>query len=431
MEEKLLQYIWQFQLFNRSDLRTADGASLQIVHPGTPNHAQGPDFLEAKIRVGDTLWAGSIELHVHPSEWHRHGHSGDAHYANVILHVVWEDDATHDLTIPVLELQSRVPKLMLGKYAMLMASPGNIPCGLEAARVDEVIWLSWKDRLLAERLTQKSDRVLQLLAETSGNWDAVAWRLLARQFGQVQNSDLFEAVARSLPLSILMRHRHSLPDLEALLLGQCGLLHESHRDAYVLQLSESYRYLIAKYQLQPVRQPINHLRMRPAGFPSLRLAQLAMLLHTRPRFFTEWLDAEHPDQVMMSMQVTASDYWKNHTRPDVAAAPRNSKTGNSFLERILLNAAIPLLFAYGELNGEPEIKEKALAWAACLPPEKNTVTEGFEKIGIGNAAASDSQALLQLQHAYCGKRRCLECAVGNALLRKNEKEPVSAANLHL
>jgi hypothetical protein len=429
MQEKLLQYIWQFQYFNRSDLRTAEGEPLQIIHPGTPNKAQGPDFLEAKIRVGDTLWAGSVELHIRPVEWHRHGHNGDAHYANVILHVVWENDATQGPVLPVLELQSRVPKLMLGKYAMLMASPGSIACGQEAANVDPVTWLSWKDRLLAERLTQKSDRVLQLLNETCGNWDAVAWRLLARQFGQVQNSDLFEAMARSLPLSILMRHAHSLHDLEALLLGQCGLLHEHHHDEYVRQLWESYQRLLARYKLQPVRQPVHHLRMRPAGFPSVRLAQLAMLLHTRPRFFTEWLDAEHPDQVMSTMQVTASDYWNTHTRPDVSAAPRNRKTGDSFLERILMNAAIPMLFAYGELNGEQEKKEKALDWAASLPPEKNTVTDGFEKIGIGNVAASDSQALLQLQNEYCSKRRCLECAVGNTLLRKCESESVSAADL--
>lgn len=426
MQEKLLQYIWQFQYFNKGDLRTVAGEPLQIVSPGIANTAQGPDFLEARIRVGDTLWVGSVELHIRPVHWHRHGHDGDPHYDNVVLHVVWENDCTDDLPFPVLELQTRVSGLLLGKYTALMNNRQFLPCGTDAAKVDAFIWLSWKDRLMAERLQAKSQRVLGMLDETGGNWDVVAWWLLARQFGQVQNSDLFEAMARSIPYNLLLRSAPNLTDLEALLLGSCGVLHEHHTDAYTQQLWQSWLRLEEKHQLHPMRQPIHRFRMWPAGFPALRLAQLAMLLHGQPRFFSDWLNALSVRQIMEPLQVAASPYWNTHNSPDEPSATRVRKTGTSFSVRVMLNAVLPLLFAYGHQSGNQEIRDRALKFAGLLQPEKNHVTNAFEALGVVNASALDSQSLLQLHREYCRKHRCLECRVGNALLRKSEPQSINA-----
>lgn len=426
MQEKLLQYIWQFQYFNKGDLRTAAGEPLQILSPGRANTAQGPDFLEARIRVGDTLWAGSVELHIRPVHWHRHGHDGDPHYDNVVLHVVWENDHTDDLPFPVLELQTRVSGLLLRNYEALMNNRQFLPCGADAAKVDALTWLSWKDRLMAERLQVKSERALKMLNETSGNWDIVAWWLLARQFGQVQNSDLFETLARSLPFNLVLRSAHNLTDLEALLLGRCGMLHEQHTDAYTKKLWAIWLDFKEKYQLQSLPHPVHQFRMRPAGFPAVRLAQLAMLLHGQPRFFSQWLSAVSPGQIMEPLQVAASPYWNSHNRPDEPSASRVRKTGASFSVRIMLNAVLPLFFAYGHETGNEEIRERAFLWAGLLPPENNYLTDAFEQLGVANASALDSQALLQLHGGYCSKRRCLECAVGNALLRKNEPQQISA-----
>ncbi len=424
-----MQHIWQFQQFNRGDLQTVAGEPLSVLNPGIPNPGQGPDFLGARIRVGETLWAGSVELHLRPGLWHAHGHDGDPHYENVVLHVVWENGSGSDLPIPVLELQSRVPKLMLGNYERLMHSANFIPCGTEVAAVDPVTWLSWKDRLLAERMLEKSDRVMGMLDETGGDWDSVSWWLLARQFGQTQNSDLFESMARSIPLSLLLRQADSLEQLEALLLGQCGLLHAGHLDAYPRKLWSLYQSLVGKHKLRPVKQPIHHFRMRPAGFPAIRLAQLAALLFNGTRLFNSWLVADDLQQVLLRLDLAASDYWNTHTRPDMEAVHRLRKTGGSFQARLVLNAVVPILFSYGLYTGKEEMKEKALHWAGLLPPEKNTVTDGFEKSGVTHASAFDSQALLQLHRAYCTERRCLDCAVGHALLRRCRSQDPSGAGL--
>ncbi len=208
MTERLLQFIWQFQYFNRASLQTQSGEALQVIHPGRLNIHQGPDFSEARIRIDDTLLVGNVELHVQSSAWHRHGHGQDANYSNIILHVVWEDDAPGNQQAPVLVLQQRVSKLLLQQYADWMRKPSFVPCAGAVATVKELVWEGWKDRLLAERLQRKSDYVLHLLALNNNHWEEAFWQLLARNFGIQVNADAFEAIARSLPLTLLAKHRN-------------------------------------------------------------------------------------------------------------------------------------------------------------------------------------------------------------------------------
>ncbi len=283
MTERLLQFIWQFQYFNQSDLFTEGGTAIKIVNPGLHNTHQGPDFLEAGVQIDGALLVGSIELHLLTSGWKAHGHEGDAHYRNVVLHVVWEHDLPETVDgIPVLVLKDRVPKLLLQQYETWMMQQSSIPCGTAAAGVRQLVWSGWTDRLLAERLTRKSGYALQLAAAARFHWEETCWQLLARNFGTPVNADCFEQVARVLPLSLLKKHRNNVLVLEALLMGQAGLLEQDvgseAGNAYAHRLRKEYQFYRHKYRLPPPALPACFLRMRPVAFPTVRLAQAAMLL---------------------------------------------------------------------------------------------------------------------------------------------------------
>src|SRR5689334_8990393 len=127
MTERLLQFIWQSQYFNKNELVSVSGENIQIIFPGQYNTNQGPDFSNAKIKIGDTTWAGTVEIHICTSDWEKHSHQHDSNYNNVILHVVWENDARAN-NVPVIELKDRISKILLQRYEELMNAAFFIPC---------------------------------------------------------------------------------------------------------------------------------------------------------------------------------------------------------------------------------------------------------------------------------------------------------------
>jgi len=420
MTERLLQYIWQFQYFNRHDLSVSDGAVLQIIHPGKYNTNQGPDFLEASIKIDTTILVGSIELHINTSDWNKHGHQSDDNYKNVILHVVWlHDGADQPPSVPLLDLQSRVSALLLKQYEEWMQQSLFIPCAVTVKDAGTLVWLAWTERLLAERLQRKSDYILQLLNACNSHWEETCWQLLARNFGMHVNAEAFESIARSLPISLLAKHKNQVIVLEALLLGQAGLLEESFTDDYAQLLQREYRFLQHKYALVKPAVTVYFLRMRPAAFPSIRLAQLAMLVHRSTHFFAVIKEATSLNEIIKLLNITANDYWHYHYRPGVISDYKIKNLGSSMLNNIVINTVAPVLFCYGLYHKEQKLIDKALQWLSETAAEKNSIVNGWQQLGIAGKDAYQSQALIELKTQYCDKRRCLDCAVGNALLKKN------------
>jgi hypothetical protein len=420
MKERLLQYIWQFQNFNKNDLTLIDGDRLQIIHQGKFNTNQGADFTEAKIKIGNTTWAGNIELHIKSSDWNLHNHSADKNYNNIILHVVWQQDKEITVagnSLPTLELQDRVSKLLLSRYEELMNVFLFIPCANYVHTIKEITLLSWKQRLLAERLEKKSAIILSYLEQNIFNWEETFWWLIAKNFGLKVNSEEFEKLARSLPVTILAKHKNQIHQLEALLFGQAGLLEKDYKEDYPTMLQKEYRFYQKKYKLdQPVLQMF-FLRMRPANFPSLRLAQLAMLISKSTHLFSKVKESESVSEVIELLNVTANDYWHYHYVFDETSAFKKKKLGKQMINNILINTIVPMLFAYGLYHNEQPYKDKAIAWLEKISSEKNIITKGFEALKFTNKNAFDSQAYIQLKNEYCNNKRCLECAIGNALLK--------------
>ena len=416
MSERLLQFIWQFQYFNKGELKTTSGEDLQIIRPGTYNTNQGPDFAGAKIRIGDTTWAGNIELHVKASDWNKHHHQHDKNYNNVVLHVVWENDFPN-YNIPVLNLENRIATSLLQRYEELMNAQGFIPCESALSLVKPIVLQSWKTRLLVERLIRKSGIVQQFLEQNNHHWEETFWWLLARNFGIKINADAFESMARSIPINILGKHKSQIHQLEALLMGQANLLDQQFNDDYPILLQKEYGFYKNKYQLRPGSVTPFFLRMRPGNFPTVRLAQLAMLIHNSAHLFSKIRDTGSLQDVRKWLHVTANDYWHYHYRFDESSPFKKKRLGTAMVDNILINTICTVLFAYGQFHKEQKYKDKALHWLEEIAAEENAITKGFQKLGLENKNAHDSQALTELKNEYCSKKKCLDCAIGNALLK--------------
>ncbi|RTL59235.1 MAG: DUF2851 family protein [Sphingobacteriales bacterium] len=418
MTERLLQYIWQMQLFNKTALATTQNEILQIFFPGQYNTNQGPDFSAAKIKIDNTILVGNVEVHTLSSDWKTHKHNDDINYKNIILHVVWEDDKPLP-GIPTLVLKNRVSGLLLNKYEELMNNRGFIPCERSIALIKSLTWQSWKERLLVERLQRKSAEVLSLLKQSGNHWEETFWWLLAGNFGVKVNKECFESIAQSVSINILAKHKNSIQQLEAILLGQAGMLNGEFTGDYPKLLQREYKFCQNKYQLQPVKIPPLSLRMRPTSFPAVRLAQLAMLVHQSLHLFSKIKEAISVNEIRKLLDITANDYWHYHYSMDEPSAYKPKHLGGQMIDNILINTVIPLLFAYGQFHKEHAFKDKAIKWLGEIKPEQNNITRPFTQLGIENKSAFDSQSLLELKKHYCDKKRCLNCAVGNSLLKKS------------
>ena len=423
ISEKLLQFIWQFQYFNNQHLQTAEEDTLEVIHPGIYNTNQGPDFLEARIKIGITKWIGNIELHILSSDWNKHSHVEDLNYANIILHVVWKNDLPvkdkYGKNIPCLELQPLVSIVMLKKYTELLNNKGFVPCEKHLPLLNELAWLSWSERLVVERLHRKSLEIIQLFQESNHHWEETFWWLIARNFGIKVNAELFEHVARKVSVNLLAKHKNQIHQIEALLLGQAGLLHQTEfEESYPTMLKREYLFFQKKYGLQPLAIQPAFLRMRPANFPTVRLAQLAVLVHQSAHLFSKIKETEKVHELKSMFQVTANDYWHYHYRFDEITSYRPKNFGIQMVENVIINTIVPIVFAYGVINNSTQYKQKAIQWLNELPAEKNSITKCWESFSVTNNTAMASQGLIELKNTYCNHKQCLECAVGNKLLKQ-------------
>ncbi len=422
MRESFLHFLWRWRRFDLQNLVSTEGLPIEIIHPGEWNTHAGPDFFNAKARIDGTLWAGNVELHVKSSEWMTHKHQIDPAYDNVILHVVFEEDQpilrANGERIPCLELKNRIPERIYESWQQLEHESAWIPCQSFFAQVPEIIRLNWLDRLLVERLEQKTDLIATYLQATENHWEESFYRALARNFGLKVNADPFEALARSLPLNILAKHKNNLMQVEALLFGQSGLLDEVFQDEYAQTLAKEYKHLRHKYGLTPLAAvQWKFLRLRPANFPTVRLAQFASLVHRSAHLFSKILEAESVRAMEHLIDAEPGDYWLTHYQLDKPSAKRSKRPGIDFIHLLIINTIVPFLFHYGREKGLEDLQKRALLLLESVPPEANTIIEGWADLGTKSRNAYQTQALLQLKTRYCDPKRCLECGVGLNILK--------------
>jgi hypothetical protein len=432
MREDFLHYLWKTRLFNQKDLTITTGEPLFIADAGTHNPNAGPDFQQARIRIGDTLWIGQVEIHLRASDWHQHGHQTDPAYQNVILHVVYEADeniayqpkngTTSTQYLPCLELKDKIPQNVFQKYWGMLHAKAWIPCAAHFPTVSSFVRTACLDPLVVERLEQKVLIIEQLLEENKQDWEETFYQKIARAFGSKVNADPMEQLARSVPHKVLAKHKDNLFQLEAILFGQAGWLNQSFSDLYPNLLAKEYHFLRHKHGLQPISPTgveWKFSKIRPPNFPTIRLAQFASLVHQSVHLFSKIISKETITEVDELLNTVTSDYWTTHYTFDTPSIEKTKALGKKAIQGILLNTVIPFLFLYGKMKGLPAFKNRALDWLETLPPEENQIIENWKALGMIAQSGAESQALLQLKNHYCDKQRCLDCKIGHNILQQN------------
>jgi hypothetical protein len=423
MKEDFLHYLWKFKKFDALNLKTSNEEEITIINVGQYLELAGPDFFNAQITIGDQKWAGNVEIHLKSSDWYVHHHERDSAYENVILHVVWEHDAeifrSNNTEIPVLELKKHVEKETIDNYQSLISPKSWIFCEKQLIDIDEFTLKNWQERLFFERLERKSQPIFDLLEQTNQDWEAVLFCLLAKNFGLNTNGEIFLKIAQSIPFSIVRKESFEIENLEALLFGTAGLLDSEKEDNYFKDLKFRYYYLLHKYQIEKNSiEPVQFFKHRPDNFPTIRLSQLANLYHSQQNLFSKISTLNSLKDIYEVFQVFASDYWLNHYQFDKESPKKKKPLSKSFIDLIVMNTIIPLQFAYAKSQGK-EISEDLISLLNEVAPEKNAIIDKFSFFGIKAKSAFETQSLLQLKNEYCNKSKCLECAVGMELLKKN------------
>jgi len=424
VNESFLHYLWQCQYFDKKELKTTTGDNLVIIKPGLLNSDAGPDFSQAKIKVDGIEWAGSAEIHIQSSGWIDHGHDHDLAYENVILHVVWEEDKPiHRMDgtrIPTLELKGRVNEKLIKEYQQLIGNTSVIPCEHSFKRTENLIRLSMIDKALMMRLEAKASLVNTLLEQNKGDWEETTYQLLASNFGFKVNKEPFLQLAKALPYKIIQKHRDQPTQVEALLFGQAGFLFTKTRDEYITNLFTEYQFLSQKYSLQPAQlNPAQwkFLRLRPANFPSLRIAQFASLLQAKKSIFSTLIEMESYKDLQHFFDISPSLYWQTHYRFGKKAKAHVPAFGNSSADIVIINTVVPLLVAYGKAKDDWSLVDRAVNILQQIPSEKNKIITIWKKLGYVSKNAFDSQGLIELYQNFCQRRQCLNCTIGSALLK--------------
>lgn len=423
MTEEFLHYVWQYRNFNNSCLKAHTGESIEIIKPGDHNHNAGPDFFNAIVKIGETLWAGNVEIHINSSDWEKHNHSTDQAYNNVVLHVVFNDDCivsrTSGEVIPAIELKDRINQYTYSRYSDLLKSNQWVSCSQNIKEVDQFIVSNWLSRLLIERLERKAQSIISSLELTQNNWQESFYQHIARNFGFKLNAIPFELMAKSLPLSIIGKHKDSPEQLEAMTFGQAGMLNAVFEEEYPKQLQKEYNYLKHKYNLRSID---NHLwkfmRLRPVSFPTIRLSQFAHLIQNSESLLSKILECSSLNDYYKLFKISTSEYWESHFTFGKQTSWSKKTLGKASIDGILINTVAPFLFVYGIQKQDDSFKEKALELLESIGGENNNVIKKWNETGIKSNTAFHSQALLELKTSYCDAKRCLKCSIGNHLLKR-------------
>ena len=419
MKETFLQFVWMHNLYEKRNWFFGDDVSIEIINGGTLNHDSGPDFTNACIKIGGVKWVGNVEIHINSSDWEKHQHHKDKAYNNVILHVVLNNDGAvtreNGELLPTIEIA--IEKTVLQLNERLVEEFDWPACKLFMSDVPDIYWSVWLNRLMIERLQSKTEQVEQLLKELKTDWEQCFFIYFLKYFGLNVNQLPFELLGRKTPVNAIYRQKGNLFQIEAILFGQSGLLNDALLgDDYFLQLRDEYHHLRKKFGMNGIEPHLwKFLRMRPSNFPTIRIAQLAQVLNQTDDLLNFVLNAEHVSDLRRMLNVQTSDYWESHYVFNKDAKKTSKKIGKSSVDTIIINAIIPFLYVYAELNAKPYLQDRVMKFLEELPPENNKVVNRWKDLGCKAKNALDSQGLLQLKNVYCNHKKCISCQIGAKL----------------
>jgi hypothetical protein len=419
--EQLLHYVWKHKIFPLKELKTTTGQQVEVIDTGLANTDAGPDFFNAKLKLDGVLWIGNIEIHERSSDWFKHGHHADAGYNSVILHIASEIDTeisrSNGERIP--QIQLICPEAVRTNYKELLETDSYPPCYRIIPSLPPFTAHSWMTALQMERFEQKATLLNERLKRCQGNWEDAFFITLARNFGFGLNGDAFETWAHRLPFRAVDKHRNDLFQIEAIFFGQAGILEDSNGDGYYLRLKKEYTYLQHKFGLIPMDASLwRFLRLRPANFPHIRIAQLACLYHRAYGLLSRIMETETLQGVRDILKGGTSEYWLTHYTFGGSSPSRPKTLSNTSLDLLIINTVVTFLYAYGLHKGNRVLCARAGSFLEELKAENNYITRMWEQCGMKASNAADSQALIQLKKEYCDKKKCLYCRIGYEYLKR-------------
>ena len=419
--EQLLHYVWKHKIFPLKELKTTTGQQVEVIDTGLANTDAGPDFFNAKLKLDGVLWIGNIEIHERSSDWFKHGHHADAGYNSVILHIASEIDTeisrSNGERIP--QIQLICPEAVRTNYKELLETDSYPPCYRIIPSLPPFTAHSWMTALQMERFEQKATLLNERLKRCQGNWEDAFFITLARNFGFGLNGDAFETWAHRLPFRAVDKHRNDLFQIEAIFFGQAGILEDSDGDGYYLRLKKEYIYLQHKFGLIPMDASLwRFLRLRPANFPHIRIAQLACLYHRAYGLLSRIMETETLQGVRDILKGGTSEYWLTHYTFGGSSPSRPKTLSNTSLDLLIINTVVTFLYAYGLHKGNRVLCARAGSFLEELKAENNYITRMWEQCGMKASNAADSQALIQLKKEYCDKKKCLYCRIGYEYLKR-------------
>lgn len=425
MTEEFLHFIWKNRLFNNINQVSLNNEKVEILNIGQHNTNAGPDFFNAQIKIDDTVWAGNVEIHLNASDWIKHNHHKDKAYDNVILHVIQTNDAEikQQNGEKITTIKLKFDEKLLINYQSLLNQQLWIPCQNYINEVDKFTIYNFLNRLLINRLENKSKDIENKLNDNNNDWHEVSYQQIAKGFGYNINSYPFELLAKSLPIKYLAKHSGNLTQIEAMIFGQAGMLNETiDNDDYYNELKKEYTFFKNKFNLTPIDKHLwKYLRLRPCNFPTIRLSQFAALIYNSTGLFSKIIDSKNIEDIsLLFSKIKTSEYWNTHYLFNKQSPKRKKTFGSTYINLILINTVVPLTFIYGKMHDNENLMNKAISYLEQLESENNSIITGWAKIGIVSDNAYYSQALIELKNNFCNKKNCLQCIIGNKLITRED-----------
>ena len=404
-----------------------------MLDPGLHNRNSGPDFFNAKVKIGGTLWVGNVEIHDKSGDWYVHGHERDVHYNNVVLHVVGVADrdvkTQEGNFIPQMVL--KVPESVHDNYAELLRTDAYPPCYKIIPELTRLMIHAWLAALQTERLEQKTVAIAERVRQANGSWEDAFFMTLARNYGFGINGDAFEEWARHIPLQAVGRHRDDLFQIEAIFMGLAGLLEPSaiperyqqdaQSEGYFDKLRREYQFLAHKFSLKPMDSNLwRFLRLRPQNFPHIRISQLANLYYERRASLSALVECKDMVSLADLLRTQVTPYWETHYTFGSESIRSAKYLSASSINLLIINTCIPMLFAYGRHAMKEELCDRAFGFLEQMRAEQNHIIRMWREVGLEVNTAGDSQALIQLKREYCDKRDCLRCRIGYEYLKQKK-----------
>lgn len=455
INENFICRIWEGGEKYFSGLITDGGDDVEIIDKGTRNFDSGPDYRNAKIKIGGKVLTGDVEIHRDHSNWVQHDHHNDRRYISVILHVVLWDSS--ERTAPKLRLKRELPTVILANHLKssihdiwkdIISEPSErfrLPCFPKNSDIGTSELAAWIQKLSVERLKLRAERIrtrlLELGRSGSGGvtknrkfWEQALYEFIFEALGFSKNKEQMQNLAVSANLEIIRKHSgESIEGIQAILYGTSGLLFDVRtKDEYIDKIKELWRVLGEKINSPRFqRSEWAFFGQRPQNYPTIRIAygsQIIYKLLYRELFRALTLVFEDKDftikqavkDVTGLLEPSPDLYWNSHYDFGKSSKAKNILAGRQRISDILINVILPLLYLYSSEFPNKALQRNLLRLYSGYPSKaENSVlkvmqSQLLEKRDISISTVAVEQGLIQLHNFYCTREKCDKCVVGKS-----------------